>query len=294
MFRSICRAWLLNLILFVKTRLKRLITLYKHGFNLDGGQLYRRVVNLRDTVDYCFVIVSHEREVITAEVVRNIVELAKNQFSLAVTLVVSPGEASKIEKALDTSTLKRVSIVECVNLPLGNKWQVAVDCARDTNPGAIVICGSDDFISRDFIDELGSLKNQRFSVAGLNQWHIFDLSEMGGLYLARYTDKSLNGLLGAGRVISRTFLERIGWRVFDRRINSGLDHKVYAKARSLDPGSIKYLETSGIISVKGSWSMLNSASAMKSSSTVSVTKAAYELHDIDREVAEIISDKFCH
>lgn len=142
------------------------------------------------------------------------------------------------------------------NQPLGKKWQIGLEECKKFNPNAVLINGSDDIISLNYIQNCYQYIQNGYDIVGKNNWYILDLLTIKP-YNLQYTNKNL--LIGAGRMISRSFLDEINWTLFPLTKSSGLDsycNQIFDKNNA----SIYEMGTNNsdkIISLKGKQDMLN-------------------------------------
>ena len=142
------------------------------------------------------------------------------------------------------------------NQPLGKKWQIGLEECKKFNPNAVLINGSDDILSLNYVKNCYKYIKNGYDVVGKNNWYILDLLKVKP-YKLQYTNKNL--LIGAGRMISRSFLDEINWTLFPLTKSSGLDsycNQIFEKNNaSLFEMGTNNLDK--IISLKGKQDMLN-------------------------------------
>lgn len=167
----------------------------------------------------------------------------------------------------------QVAVCKVSNRPLGRKWQVAVETARTLKPEFLVITGSDDIISRDYITKnLAIMRDQalgRVAYAGPRKWYIAAAGDDGvDVFSVAYTN-SHRMTLGAGRIYAAWFLDQVRWEIFDRRLNRRLDDKGHALVVARDElAYVTTVDDGFVLSVKGDWQLLNSIQAIQQASTV--------------------------
>ncbi len=86
------------------------------------------------------------------------------------------------------------------NQPLGKKWQIGLEECKKFNPNAILINGSDDILSLNYVKNCYQYIQNGYDVVGKNNWYILDLLKVKP-YNLQYKNKNL--LIGEGRMISR-------------------------------------------------------------------------------------------
>ncbi len=224
--------------------------------------------------DLTIVIAAHDRLAILEQVITQFsaIEERKPEGSIQLVICLSDrNEASLLENSIGERAW--IHIILCPNKPLGNKWQQAVNYAKELNPNHLLVCGSDDVVSEDYLSQCESsfLQYSDLDLCAPNHWHIVNLAE--NVYRVKYKNSSTKQVLGAGRMYSRFFLDEIDWRLFDRQLDSGLDHRGLATVLDRSPQKLKVIDTEyTVLSVKGDWSMLNTFRVIESSGKVSVEK----------------------
>ena len=183
----------------------------------------------------CIIIATHKRKVITTA---NINVLKPYE------IIIVASDTDEVEYYRTVG----VHVVQHPNTPLGSKWQSGIDHARKLNADKIVVCGSDDILSKHFLESIVSMN---YNFIGLRSWYVFHAEKLYHLdYLAP------NNLpLGSARVYSKQFLENIDWKVFDPSIDKLLDDNgwLYAKTCS----SCLLIDSPEILAVKGNWAVMN-------------------------------------
>jgi hypothetical protein len=118
------------------------------------------------------------------------------------------------------------------NNPLGRKWNIAFQEAKQFNPDACLFVGSSDFISDNWIPTI--TKNlDKHDLIGLPGCYFVDISNTYRLvYWPGYDGKRRGESIGIGRVISAKFLDKIGWKPFDDKIDNSLDFSMYSRVMS--------------------------------------------------------------
>lgn len=127
---------------------------------------------------------------------------------------------------------------EYENLPLSNKWNKGVLEARKYNPDAILIMGSDDIVSKDYLKYGKYLLSKNYDFIGCRSWLtiIKDGSTViDSAFVGYRNNRSGNEPIGAGRIISKTVLDALDWNLykFDTPINKGLDFNSYKKVLNI-------------------------------------------------------------
>jgi len=112
------------------------------------------------------------------------------------------------------------------NTALGQKWNMCIEVAMQQNPDAILIMGSSDMISDNWIDELyPHLKD--YNMVGTSGIHFLDIQQHNrfGLYHWKgYTNDREGEPIGTGRLISAKAIKRMGGKAFFPSYNNSLDY----------------------------------------------------------------------
>jgi hypothetical protein len=178
------------------------------------------------------IIPTHERIEITTI---NIKLLLKQGFQII--LVVSTHDELRYYSKM------KINVIMANNSPLGAKWQAGVNAARKMNLKEIVILGSDDLLSNDFL-----LKYNSDCFTGFTKWYIQRGNE---LYLCQYM---ISQPLGGGRIYPRAVLDAINWQIFNINRNKLLDDYGWSMIKRFDK---KIINEPEILAVKGKWKVIN-------------------------------------
>lgn len=163
------------------------------------------------------------------------------QYQAQVVLVVS----NEFEEYYYKHRYPDVVVLFAKNSPLGAKWQYAVAHAKNLDHTHFIITGSDDLLSKDFIQKAVAANVDMY---GLKSWYITDGEN---LYLFDYMPKQP---LGGGRCYSREFLERIGYQLFDTGRERLLDDKGFEVSAG---ANVRFVNEPEILAVKGPWETMN-------------------------------------
>ncbi len=119
--------------------------------------------------------------------------------------------------------------VECPNSPLGGKFQAGVSAAQELSVDAVVINGSDDFLS------LSTFKNYVLkhyfgaTLVGVKDATLLDRSSGRAVYWPGYTKKRVGEPAGTGRFYSARILNLLEWELYPRSLERGLDAECLKK-----------------------------------------------------------------
>jgi len=157
-------------------------------------------------------------------------------------------------KELDINS--KLILVKYPNLPLSNKWNHSVYTAKQYNPDAIMIMGSDDILTNSYLTKVKYYINRNVDYISNNNWaNLWYFSNKIMISTERYISRCTNDGLGSGRVINARLLNIINWNLykFDKPINKCLDSNSYnkisqyitTKVFDIDGFSILLLKLSG-------------------------------------------------
>ena len=152
---------------------------------------------------------------------------------------------------------------------LSHKWQGGIDAARDLGADAVLICGSDDWLCPDYVDEFRRVWGESpFEVYGRPDWYVLDTHDPEILHV-RYLD---GRVLGAGRVLTKRLLDRIGWKPYGFDRDSGLE---YASRETFGTQAVYYKNDSPrgrVLSIKGPWECITPRCKMEEARHLNVEK----------------------
>ncbi len=237
-----------------------------------------------EELDFAIVIAFFGRHEILDLVVRELMRLRKCGFTVGIFLVCS--EETDFEFARDLrDKLGGIGVRTTPNHPLGRKWQAGVDFARQWKPKHLVITGSDDLISTNFLNHAAELLSDNgpaggFEFAAPASWFLYEVDDesllQGSLWELSYRNPS-SIPLGAGRVYSSRLLDRFDWKLFDEERNSGLDNQGFQQVINVRGRTVLIPSQKGVIlSVKGGWRALNPTDKILSVPTIQCRVCDFE------------------
>ncbi|MCF6314096.1 MAG: hypothetical protein L3J39_16735 [Verrucomicrobiales bacterium] len=252
-----------------------------YGMSLDNEQDSNNHPDLdpqlnNQTLDLAVVIGFYGRHQVLELVIRELVKLEQQGYSIAVFLTCSNTEDYQFAQKLKAH-LPCIGVRQSPNHPLGQKWQAGVDFARKFSPRHLLITGSDDMVSQDFLIHAMQLLSEDapsggFEFAAPASWFIYEISDdshqRGTLWEVAYV-ASIKQPLGAGRVYSSRLLDRIDWKLFENTLNVGLDTFGYNQIINSNAQTVLIPSNKGVIlSIKGSWQAMNSTETILSVPTI--------------------------
>ena len=211
------------------------------------------------------VIATHKRVEITK---KNIQLLLKQKCKIV--LVVSDDK----ESSYFYHEFPEIKVCFKPNNPLGSKWQFGVDQAREFDPNPLIICGSDDILSRDFINN--SLKKIAggWDMVGLTEWYTFD-EVNNRLYKMKYKGPNQFTPIGSGKCISKSLLEKMSYKLFDMSASKKLDDMTFAKAK-INRAKVFLNGDLYVMAVKGNWHSMNPVKAYLTCKNISYEEIPVE------------------
>lgn len=115
------------------------------------------------------------------------------------------------------------------NDPLSIKWNAAVMSLEDVEFDAVIILGSDDYIDEAFV-QFVSDNIDGYDMMGFKD--IYFKSEGHLYYWQGYQNQRQGEPIGAGRVYTKAFLERIKYNLFHEARNRGLDGIAWRRCKA--------------------------------------------------------------
>ncbi len=149
--------------------------------------------------------------------------------------------------------MKNVHYFYAENQPLGSKWLSGIYHSQLFIPKMVMILGSDDLVSKEYIeDAYNSITIHNYDFCCTTHWLTYNDSN-NKLYFQKY---STYKLLGAGRVISSRFLEKLNYKIYDPCILKGLDNTIRFLNNQYKPKT-RIIKKTGILLYKGNWECIS-------------------------------------
>lgn len=194
------------------------------------------------------IVPTYRRPEITTAVVRNLFEQ-----TVPIDIVVVGSERQDREAAMEAGAL----YVEHDNAPLSYKIQAGVNMARELNPDAIMTCGSDDWLSANWIETLGPYL-ENYEIVGSGAAYLLRILSVDIVQLVRltaYTGTSRYGEpIGTGRLISKRTLDGLDWQLYRESKDSGCDRMSFRIMKKNGARSFLYTEDkTKVLCPKGMW-----------------------------------------
>ena len=135
-------------------------------------------------------------------------------------------------------------------MALGRKWNGGFQYARSLDPDYILYIGSSDWLSDNWLEIMLPLMGDNDFIGKSDYYELhlefdipflrgeeYDIEEVRRSFRRRmfghwkgYTDERAGEPIGIGRILSRSFLERIDWKPFDDGQVKNMDHTMTKKA----------------------------------------------------------------
>jgi hypothetical protein len=213
-----------------------------------------------------FVMASHGRLLIVEQNIRHLL-----QMGMVFLTVSDDSDYDFLIRKFHPMNEPNCYIHKVENQPLGNKWQCAVEAAQKY-PDILITCGSDDFLSVDYVENAIKLIDKGFDFVGVNGWHLSDGKRH---YKANYKHRT-DFPAGSGRVFTKKCLNAIDWDLFDRNADRLLDDKALfkLKGKNIKTYISQDSEIDGlrILALKGGWSVMNPLNKFLSSPTIKIER----------------------
>ena len=194
----------------------------------------------------------------------------QNSIELIPVLVSDDNKIKKI------AIKNKIKFLQYKNSPLSKKWNYGVSYFKDKEIDAVIILGSDNFISYQIIEVYKNIiLDKNIDIFGFTDIYYWDSIRKKPYYFPGYKDLRRYGEpIGAGRLLKRSALEKMNWKVWTLDKDSGLDRHLHERINKLKiRQSVKSLfkmnqakEGSGwIIDVKGCGESITEFGALKHS-----------------------------
>ncbi len=195
----------------------------------DGTAISRQsVISMKKRVEstkkICILTAFWQRYELNSAYLAHLNFLKRELSELEITGLIVGSEGEKTRRMVLSSGNE---YLEHKNLPLSEKWDSVLKFSRNFDPDAVIILGSDDFISPETVRSLVGKISDGWLMTGLMDMHILD-SEGGRLFhwngYSVSTPNRMWETIGLGRCISRKLLEKMDFSLWGgEEINSGLD-----------------------------------------------------------------------
>ena len=183
------------------------------------------------------IIAIHGREAIT---LKSVIRLRQQSHPLSQIILVGETPAERALAEMTDSTF-----IEHPNTPLGAKWQAGINYVRSLGVDGILIIGSDDWLTPNWVKKMVSEAKRGYELIGKKSIYFlhFGNSDKKLLRWNGYPEGDIRfgEPIGAGRVFMNELLNRMDWQLFPAYLNGGLDKASYFLTLA-HQGNIKIVE----------------------------------------------------
>lgn len=216
-----------------------------------GCGVQKRSESISSSYKIVALIPTYQRKEITIETIKRL-----REQTTQIDHIVVIGSCSEDEKASKEAD----HYIEVANFPLGAKLQAGIEYSQSLNPDAILLCGSDDWLSNNWVEALIPYLSS-YDLIGVDRLYVLTYKseelQLGQCSYER-SETRTEEPMGPGRLISRRVLDKLNWKLFPATINKGLDKTSFQRILKVQ-GKI-FLETTGqvkLLAVKGDWPTIN-------------------------------------
>lgn len=194
----------------------------------------------------------HGREMITKEAVRCL----KAQVNKVIVAGDDDGD-EHLAKEMG------VGFIKCLDVLLSQKFQLLFIEAKKYNPDAVVLDGSDDLLSPNWVETCYKWIKDGFDLVGKSKCWFCKIMPNEKMVLNEviYGEARANEPFGSGRLFSRRILDKVNWRPYPDNVVSracDLTSYTYLKNNGLKKVKILNEEDIRLVCVKSDWECLDS------------------------------------
>jgi hypothetical protein len=115
--------------------------------------------------------------------------------------------------------------IETPNAPLTYKHTALFQAARERNPDAVLLIGSDDLLSTNLINYYQkNYSAEADYLLGLKDLYFYSAKTKKAIHHLGFIGNKIDFTIGCGRIFSRKLLDKIDWKPWgDEKTNRGLD-----------------------------------------------------------------------
>jgi hypothetical protein len=139
-------------------------------------------------------------------------------WSVVCLVVGSEGERSR--QLCETQGLL---YLEAPNEPLGQKFNAGLRHLRAYEPDYVMVLGDDDWVCPDWLRGYQDAMTAGVEVIGVRDFYFYHVLSHRLVYWPGYGQMLPGETIGAGRMLSKSVLDRLRWRGWDPEKNQGLD-----------------------------------------------------------------------
>ena len=191
----------------------------------------------------CFLSAIWKRPGLTKAFLEYLNLLREEMEDLEIECVIVGSEGENTRKLVERYNFH---YVESENLPLSKKWDSGLNFTKDIDADAVIILGSDDFLSKRTIRKLCESIEEGRLMVGLMDMHIFNAIKSKLYHWKGYRGSKPNRqweTIGMARCLSKKLLEKVNYSFWsEEEINNGLDGLMTRKMADLGLIPIPYGE----------------------------------------------------
>jgi len=163
-----------------------------------------------------------------------------------VTQVICIGDSMEEEKVVNDSG---GIFVKYKNNPLSEKCNIGFNIAKDFNPDGVLFTGSSDWLSDNWIAEVGKYLNE-YDMVGKLDYYMLDIGQnyRACHWLGYPKGERYHEPIGIGRIISARYLAKVKWNPLEPWKNSSLDASLF-KLLNKNNGKTKIVEDGNLLSL---------------------------------------------
>lgn len=114
------------------------------------------------------------------------------------------------------------------NFPLSKKWNTAIKTSKQYNPHGVMILGSDDIITPEYLYNCKVYLKNDYDYISNTKWISINFEENIISFLRYIRRPTLDGI-GAGRVVGKNILEKMNYNLYNFESNIFLDGSSFEK-----------------------------------------------------------------
>lgn len=215
------------------------------------------------------VMATHQRPKITTATLQML-----GKQTLPFHQIVVAGDSAVDKKCVESVGCDYITVP---NFPLGRKYQCALAWAKTYDPDAVVILGSDTWLSTKWVEVCADIMATGIELVGRADWHTLKVApgEQPELYHRKYRTRV--DPVGGGRMIASALLYRIDWDFFPITFNSCLDSESFS--RVVGAVKTKTTEDTAVLGIKGPWPTINRLGEVQDTEGVEVLRT-WEAGDV--------------
>ncbi len=118
---------------------------------------------------------------------------------------------------------KGVTWLEHENDPVGKKWNYALAYLKKLKFDVVMILGSDDLITPQFVLKGLSVLQEGYDITGVKDMYVLNSEDGEMVFWEGYAAARKGVSIGAGRMLTRELVEKANYKLWDDGLNCSLD-----------------------------------------------------------------------